>query len=123
LVLACERERDAQLSASVSIECRRSNLVVEKTKRAKAYSDQGRAYLDASVYDKAVEEFKKANALIAHPDFLYNIAFSYDNQRSQEEKALDYYQQYLAAAPDGVMADVSRRRVAKTTKRLRAKNR
>jgi len=93
----------------------------EKTQRAKAHSDQGRAYLDARVYDKAVEEFKAANALIAHPDFLYNIAFSYDNQRGQGQQALSYYQRYLAAAPSGTMADVSRRRVAKITKKLRAR--
>ena len=120
---AAAREAKAREDKQNSLARAAAAVREERTKRAKAHSDQGRAYLDASVYDKAVEEFKKANALIAHPDFLYNIAFSYDNQRSQEEKALDYYQQYLAAAPDGVMADVSRRRVAKITKRLRAKNR
>ncbi len=120
---ANEAARQARLRAEEREEAARRAAAAkaEKTLRAKAHSDQGRAYLDARVYDKAVEEFKAANALIAHPDFLYNIAFSYDNQRGQGQQALAYYQRYLAAAPGGTMADVSRRRVAKITKKLRAR--
>jgi hypothetical protein len=122
---AAERERIARLDAQArrAAEQRAARERQDREQKARAHTKQGTAYLDAEVFDKAVEEFEAAYALMPLPALLYNIAFSYDNQRGGAEQALDYYNRYLSADPDGKMADVARRRVAKIVRALRRRSR
>ncbi len=65
----------------------------------KARVDAGRKAYTAGDYEGAITEFKAAYDLKATPGPLFNIAKSYERMARYEE-AIDYYQQYLEAAPN-----------------------
>lgn len=64
----------------------------------KARIEAGRKAYGAGDYEAAIGEFKAAYDLKATPGPLFNIAKSYERMARYEE-AIDYYQQYLEAAP------------------------
>ncbi len=107
-----------------TMEAIRAGTITKMTKtKAQPHSDQGWAYLNAGVYDKAVEEFQIAYKFYPHEAFLYNIAYSYDGMKKREKDALEYYKKYLVASPNGENAEISRQRVAKLVKKLRRRSR
>ena len=57
------------------------------------------AYEDGR-FEDSLAHFERAYALTSAPELLFNIATVYDRLRSDRE-ALDAYQRYLAARPDG----------------------
>nr|HEX4316317.1 tetratricopeptide repeat protein [Kofleriaceae bacterium] len=82
---------------------------------ARAHFQQGKAYLDAKVYDKAIAEFEAAYKLSPFPELVFNVAQAY-RLADQPDKAITAYQEYLASSPSGELADESRVHVAELTK-------
>jgi tetratricopeptide (TPR) repeat protein len=89
-------------------------------KQAKSHSEQGRAYLDAGVFDKALEEFRTAYQLVPLPKLQFNIAVAYDKMRSKQE-AIDAYKKYVEMEPDDPLAKEARKRIAELTRDLKKK--
>jgi tetratricopeptide (TPR) repeat protein len=71
---------------------------------AKSHFKQGKAYQEAGAFLRAAEEFEAAYALDPRTEMLFNIAQAY-RLGSDKPKAVDYFQRYLAAQPDGKAAD------------------
>ena len=82
---------------------------------ARAHFQQGKAFLDAKVYDKAIEEFEAAYKLSPFPELVFNVAQAY-RLADQPDKAIAAYQEYLKSTPTGELADESRVHVAELTK-------
>lgn len=78
---------------------------------AKAHFKQGRAFQEAGVYADAIREYEKAYALTPLGALLYNIAQCH-RLGGDKHKAIAAYARYLAAAPDGPLADEARSHVA-----------
>src|SRR5438045_3818958 len=105
-------------------------------KKAAAHYKQGKAYMDAGVYDKAVEEKQKREQADAHmkqakafldagapadaakeyvaafdadgdPDHLF-LAADAAGAAGDDKGARELYQRYLAAAPEGTHGDEAR---------------
>ncbi|HVV87522.1 MAG TPA: tetratricopeptide repeat protein, partial [Kofleriaceae bacterium] len=70
----------------------------EQLEKAKVAYAAGKAAFDAKQMDVAVEKFKESYRLSRNPLLLYNIGFTFD-QMGQKDKALFYYQKFLADAP------------------------
>jgi tetratricopeptide (TPR) repeat protein len=85
--------------------------------QAKAHFEQGKAYLDAKVYTKAIEEFEAAYKLQPFPDLVFNVGQAY-RLANQPDKALAAYQEYLRSTPTGSIADEARVHVAEMAKQL-----
>jgi hypothetical protein len=88
-----------------------------KAKLAHAHSKQGKAYFEAGDYDRAVAEYQAAYDIDGKPTRLYNIAVSYE-KKGDASQAVAYYQKYLAADPDGEVADYAREAIAALEKQL-----
>ncbi len=89
--------------------------------QAHAHFRQGRAYVEAKVYDKAIEEFDAAYKLAPLPDLIFNIAQAY-RLAGDPDRAVDAYKRYLAAQSSGEEADESRAHVAELSKIIDARN-
>jgi hypothetical protein len=89
--------------------------------QAHAHFRQGRAYVEAKVYDKAIEEFQAAYKLAPLPDLIFNIAQAY-RLAGDPDRSLAAYKQYLAAQSQGEEADESRAHVAELTKIITTRN-
>ena len=87
--------------------------------QAHAHFQQGKAFLDAKVYDQAVKEFQAAYALSPLPELLFDLGQAY-RLSGQAQLALDTYQKYLAVVTDGPLADEARVHVAEMTKQAGA---
>jgi len=87
--------------------------------QAKAHFKQGRDYQDQGYYAKAAEEYKTAYELDRRPEMLFNIAQAY-RLADDKQQALDYYQQYLAAQPEGLGAAESRQHVEELQRQIEA---
>lgn len=83
--------------------------------QAHAHYKQGKAFLDAKVYDKAIEEFEVAYKLAPFPELLFNEGQAY-RLANQPDKAITAYQEFLTSSPDGQLADEARTHVAELTK-------
>jgi tetratricopeptide (TPR) repeat protein len=83
--------------------------------QARAHFAQGKAFLDAKVYDQAIKEFAAAYALVPLPELMFDTGQAY-RLSGQIDPALDSYQKYLAATPEGTLADEARVHVAELTK-------
>lgn len=66
--------------------------------KAAAHYKQGKAFLDAKDYDRAITEFEAAFVLDKKSAHLYNIAKAYEG-KTDFEKAVHYYQRFLDADP------------------------
>lgn len=84
---------------------------------ALAHFEQAEAYFRAGAYDKAVEEYQAAFDLVAEPALLFNIGLALENQ-GDAPRAIEHYQRYLAADPDGVKTAEARARVEALSDRL-----
>ena len=89
--------------------------------QAHAHFRQGRAYVEAKVYDKAIEEFQAAYKLAPLPDLIFNIAQAY-RLEGDADRSLAAYKQYLSAQSQGEEADESRAHVAELTKIITTRN-
>jgi tetratricopeptide (TPR) repeat protein len=72
--------------------------------KAKAHFEQGEIFMKAGVYDKAIEEYQAAYALVPSAHLLlFNIGLAYENWGKRTE-ALEWYAKYRAADPKGPKA-------------------
>src|SRR5262249_24587242 len=74
---------------------------------AKQHFLAGKRHHDAGEGDPALEESLRASQLDPSPAFLFNIGQVY-RLKGDREKALDYYQRYLEAAPHARGSDEAR---------------
>jgi tetratricopeptide (TPR) repeat protein len=72
-------------------------------KRAAVHNKQAKAYFDAKQFDEAILEFKKSYDLDPKPLTLYKIASAY-YAKGDYKGAIEHYQKYLTADPDGPFA-------------------
>src|SRR5439155_26145528 len=72
---------------------------------------QGRAFQDAGAYDDAIREYQAAYQLTPLPLLLFNIAQSY-RLKGDKRAAIEWYDKYLAADPEGPAGDEARDQVA-----------
>lgn len=87
--------------------------------QAKQHFKQGKALQDAGKYDDAVAQYRAAYDLDQRPEMLFNIAQVY-RLGNHKQQAVDYYQQYLAAQPDGPGAREARQWIAELTRQIEA---
>jgi tetratricopeptide (TPR) repeat protein len=80
-----------------------TNASANDPKQAAVHAKQAKAYFDAKQYDDAIAEFRKAYALDTKPLTLFKLA-SVFYAKGDYKGAIDLYQQYLAADPDGPYA-------------------
>ena len=71
-----------------------------ETNSAESHAEQGKAYYRVQVWDKAVEEFEKSLALDPLPETMFNIGRCYE-KLNKLDKAVQYYQRFLNATPEG----------------------
>jgi tetratricopeptide (TPR) repeat protein len=92
----------------------------ETAAKASPHIKQGRAYLDAKVYDQAIKELETAYSIDPRPPLLFSIAEAYEGNGNMQ-RALDTYQKYLAKAgvDETELTDRARVRVAELTKKIR----
>ena len=96
---------------------RATAAAVADPQAAKAHFKQGKAFMDAGAYTSAVDEYRAAYELDHRPEMLFNIAQAY-RLAELKPQAIEYYQKYLDAQPEGVGADEARRHVATLAKRV-----
>jgi tetratricopeptide (TPR) repeat protein len=77
----------------------------------RAHFSQGRAFQDAGAYDDAIKEYQAAYQLTPLPLLLFNIAQSY-RLKGDKRAAIEHYEKYLAADPEGPAGDEARDHVA-----------
>ncbi len=88
----------------------------QAVKAAKQHYTDGKKFQDAANYDAAVVEYEAAYKLAPKPVLLFNIGQCY-RLKGDKQKAIDAYEQFLAAAPDDPVAADAREYV--TTLKLR----
>lgn len=93
------------------------NGEAEKRKRAGKHVEEGDRYKEAGDYDQAAREYEKAYELVPHPELFFNLAQVY-RLGGKKEKALEYYERYLAVEPNGRAAPQSRRFAKQLRKEL-----
>jgi tetratricopeptide (TPR) repeat protein len=84
----------------------------ERTRRAKALFEQGRAHVNLGDYATATTEFEQAYVLKPLPLFLYNLAELAAFQ-GQRERAVQLYSRYLQEEKDPKLRAEVERRIAK----------
>jgi tetratricopeptide (TPR) repeat protein len=78
---------------------------------AKEHFQRGRTLHDAGSYAEAVIEYQAAYSLAPRPELLFNIGQCYRLMHNRE-RAVMYYERYLALVPEGGAADDARGHVA-----------
>jgi hypothetical protein len=90
-----------------------------KKLEAQKHYDAGTAHYKAQEYDQAVEEWEAGYQLKPDPTYLYNLGQA-SRLAHHPDKALDYYQQFLAAVPDTPNKAVVEQRIAEVQKEIAA---
>ncbi len=80
----------------------------DKRRRAGKHVEEGDRYKEAGDYEAAAREYEKAYELVPHPELFFNLAQVY-RLGGKKEKALEYYERYLAVEPNGRAAAQARR--------------
>jgi tetratricopeptide (TPR) repeat protein len=80
----------------------------DKRKRAGKHVEEGDRFKEAGDYEAAAREYEKAYELVPHPELFFNLAQVY-RLGGKKEKALEYYERYLAVEPNGRAAAQARR--------------
>jgi tetratricopeptide (TPR) repeat protein len=83
----------------------------DKQAAAKRLTADAIAAETAKDYDKAIDLYRQAYALVPHPVLLANIARAH-RLAGHDDEALTYYERYLAADPTGPKAEAARAAVA-----------
>jgi tetratricopeptide (TPR) repeat protein len=86
---------------------------------ARKHFQAGKRHHDAGEWDAALDEYLRAYQLDPSPAFLFNIGQIY-RLEGDREKALDYYQRYLEAAPHAQGSEEARTFAAKLKSELEA---
>jgi tetratricopeptide (TPR) repeat protein len=86
---------------------------------AKKHFQAGKRHHDAGEWDAALDDYLHAYQLDPSPAFLFNIGQVY-RLKGAPEKALDYYQRYLEAAPHAQGSEEARAFAAKLKAELDA---
>ena len=89
----------------------------DKRKRAGKHVEEGDRYKEAGDYDAAAREYEKAYELVPHPELFFNLAQVY-RLGKKKEKALEYYERYLAVEPNGRAAAQARKFAKQLKKEL-----
>ena len=91
-----------------------------KKQKAREHFNQGEMYMQAGVYDLAIQEYKTAYKLVplAH-GFLFNIALAYEKWDKPAE-ALEAYKTYLEKEPEGDKAGETKARIIALDRKLKA---
>jgi len=87
----------------------RNAVADPKLEEAQNHFRQGEAYFKVGTFDKAIEEYEAAYALVPKPGVLFNIGLSYENS-GNIDKAVEYYERYLREAPSAGKATEARAR-------------
>jgi tetratricopeptide (TPR) repeat protein len=86
----------------------------ERVAAAKRHFEAGMASFHLEEYDKAIEEWEAGYRVKPAPQFLYNLAQAYRLSK-RPEKALAFYQKYLALDPDATNRAEVERHIAALT--------
>lgn len=78
---------------------------------AKRLVDEGIAAQNAKDYDKAIDLYKRAFALVPHPILLFNVGQAH-RLAGRPDQAVPFYERYLAADPNGSEAVAARAALA-----------
>lgn len=92
-----------------------------KLKQAQAHFKQGKAFLDAGVFDEAIKEFQSSYKLAAIPELQFDIGEAY-RLKGDSKSAVAAYRAYLSIVSEGELADTARMQVALLTKQLSETN-
>ena len=82
---------------------------------AEAHFDQGRAFFDAGDWDRAIAEYKRANALVPHPLNHFNLGLAY-RAKGELSAALAQFKRYLELDPKSRRTDEASAYDAELTK-------
>jgi tetratricopeptide (TPR) repeat protein len=93
------------LLASLPLEARAETP--DARAEARARFKQAEAYYEAGAYDQAIAEYLEAYRLSAEPELLFNVAQAYRRQKDRP-RAVEYFEKYLAADPEGRVAERAR---------------
>ncbi len=95
----------SMLAGAAGAQSKKSKAPDSKAKaQAKAHFDQAEIFMQAKVYDKAVEEYEKAYALVPTLHvLLFNIGLAHENG-GKPDQAKEYYRKYIEADPNGPKA-------------------
>jgi tetratricopeptide (TPR) repeat protein len=78
---------------------------------AKRLVDEGIAAQNAKDYDKAIDLYRRAFALVPHPILLFNVGQAH-RLAGRPDQAVPFYERYLAADPNGSEAAAARAALA-----------
>jgi hypothetical protein len=90
-----------------------------RKKDAQAHYLAGKAAEDAGDFDKAIAEFQKANETFPAPLMLYHLGEAY-RLKGDREKALDAFQRYTSADPNGKAVGDAKAKIATLEGELKA---
>jgi tetratricopeptide (TPR) repeat protein len=91
----------------------------DATAQAKRHFRTGARYFQQGKYDRAIDEYQEAQRLLPLPDFDFNLGQAY-RLKGDKHAAIEAYERYLNAAPDGDVADQARAHLAKLSAELDA---
>jgi tetratricopeptide (TPR) repeat protein len=94
----------------------------EKRRRASRHVEEGDRYKEAGQYDRAAREYEKAYELVPHAVLIFNLG-QVTRLGGEKRRALEYYERYLAAEPDGRASEQARSFVAELKREIRAEER
>jgi tetratricopeptide (TPR) repeat protein len=78
-----------------------------RRKRAGEHVRRGDDYKAKGEYERAIVEYLAAYELVPHPELFFNLGQVY-RLSGQPQRAIEYYERYLAVEPDGRAADQAR---------------
>ena len=94
----------------------------ERRRRASGHVEEGDRHKEAGEYAKAAREYEKAYELVPHAVLFFNIA-QVHRLGGDRQRALEYYERYLEAEPDGRASAQARRFAAELRREIRAEER
>lgn len=91
----------------------------ENRRAAEAHFKQGRAFFDAGDWDRAIEEYKKAEQLAPHPLNHFNLGLAYRG-KGEWTAAIGEFKRYLELDPKSSRTDEASAYIAELTKKVAA---
>ena len=87
------------------------------TTEARRHFEQGREFLDAGLYDKAIAEFETALSYQRAPELLFNIAQAF-RLKGDAKQARETYKRFIEVSPRGPIADEARGHIEALTRQI-----
>jgi tetratricopeptide (TPR) repeat protein len=78
---------------------------------AQAHYKLGREHFDAARFEEALVEFERAHALAPRPLLFYHLGRTH-RALGNHAQALEHFQKYVTAEPDGKVVDDAKRQIA-----------